>query len=77
MSLTQLKHLRSISHPHGTAYYFVATYLPKADPAVPVKGPRRPITVKFPLPGDPSIPAFTREYYRTLDTLQRGAVWVR
>jgi hypothetical protein len=77
MSQTKLKHLRSISYPHGTAYYFVATYLPAADPAEPAKAPRLPITVKFRLPGDPSLPAFTREYYRTLDTLRRGAVWVR
>jgi len=77
MSLTELKHLRSIPNPHGTAYYFVATYLPAADPAAPTKAPSRPITVKFRLPGDPSSPVFTREYYRTLETLQRGAVWVR
>lgn len=76
MPISNLKHLRVHTDPHGTSrYYFVATYAPV--PATGAQMAPRPVTVRIRLAAEPDGPAFRHEYGRLLDSIQAGAVWVR
>lgn len=78
MTFSTWKHLRSYKDEQGTArHYFVATYVPKSDPAVPSAKAPLPVTVKFRLNGQPGEPAFIDAYHRMLESIRQGAEWVR